>query len=50
MAAINPATLKTTANMLRSSNGFLSLPFEDKRKIYRVISILIKMGVFNDHV
>jgi hypothetical protein len=50
VAITKAATLKTATNMLRCSNGFLSLPFEDKRKIYRVITVLIKMGVFNDHI
>jgi hypothetical protein len=37
--------IKRATEILRPSQTFLTLPFEEKRKLYRVITMLIKMRV-----
>jgi hypothetical protein len=37
--------ISKATEILRPSNSFVNLPFEEKRKIYRMIMMLIKMRV-----
>ena len=41
----NKQKVSKAVEILRPSNSFVHLPFDQKRKIYRLISMLIKMRV-----